>query len=133
MVAPLLVWLAWTSNPVTPAGYVGYITRGAILGKSEFVELQTGPTSTGRGWMLHAVNVSVTPYSFAEEFEVQTTLLLALAERRLFGVFIQFDVTAQRQPLPKAPVQDHQDARAMHDEDRDGEINFLVNVGHAGK
>ena len=96
VVAPLLVWLAGTSNPVTPAGYVGYITRGAILGKSEFVELQTGPTSTGRGWMLHAVNVSVTPYSFAEEFEGPDSVLTKDNLKVSFRVHTIFKIRADR-------------------------------------
>lgn len=68
-------WLLGTENPETSAGYVGYVTRGAILGKVEFVGLQTGPTSTGRGWLLNVVNVSVTPYSFPEEFEGPNSVL----------------------------------------------------------
>ena len=35
----LFVIFAGTRNPATPAGYVGYVSRGAILGKKEFVVL----------------------------------------------------------------------------------------------
>ena len=55
-------------NPVTPAGYAGYVTRGAIAGKSEFVKVQYGPTSSGAGWLLDVVNVPVTPRTFEEDF-----------------------------------------------------------------
>src|SRR2546425_9717919 len=54
---------AGCGNVQTPAGYVGYVTQGAILGRSRFYALQTGPTSSGLGWLLHVVNVSVTPYT----------------------------------------------------------------------
>ena len=55
-------------NPVTPAGYAGYVVRGAIAGKSEFVKVQYGPTSSGAGWLLSAVNVPMTPRTFEEDF-----------------------------------------------------------------
>jgi regulator of protease activity HflC (stomatin/prohibitin superfamily) len=96
LVAGVLVWLAGTANPVTPAGYVGYVTRGAILGKSEFIGLQTGPTSTGRGWLLHAVNVSVTPYSFAEEFEGANSVLTKDNLKVSFRVHTIFKIRADR-------------------------------------
>ena len=69
------VWFTSSRNPYTPAGYVGYLTRGAVLGRAEFVGLQTGPTSTGRGWLLDVTNVSVTPYTYTEEFTNTETVL----------------------------------------------------------
>ena len=51
----LLVFVIGSSNPETPAGYVGYLTRGALFGKTQFYGLQTGPTSSGLGWMLSAM------------------------------------------------------------------------------
>ena len=96
IVAAIVVWFAGTANPVTPAGYVGYVTRGAILGKAEFVGLQTGPTSAGRGWMLHAVNVSVTPYSFAEEFEGANSVLTKDNLKVSFRVHTIFKIRADR-------------------------------------
>lgn len=63
-----LIWLGGSSNPVTPAGYVGYLTKGAIFGHSRFVGVQRGPTSPGRTWMLHVTNVSITPYTYTENF-----------------------------------------------------------------
>lgn len=66
--AALLVWLLGSSNPYTPAGYVGYLTEGAVFGKSRFYGVQRGPTSAGRGWLLDVTNVSVTPYTYNEDF-----------------------------------------------------------------
>lgn len=62
------VWLGCSSNPKTPAGYVGYLTQGSLFGKTEFYGIQKGPTSPGRTWLLDVVNVSVTPYTFTEKF-----------------------------------------------------------------
>jgi regulator of protease activity HflC (stomatin/prohibitin superfamily) len=68
VIALIVVWFLGSKNPVTPAGYVGYLTQGAVLGKTKFVGLQTGPTSSGRTWLLDVINVSVTPYTYTEEF-----------------------------------------------------------------
>ena len=62
------VWFAGSSNPYTPAGYVGYITKGAVFGRSSFYGTQRGPTSAGRHWLLRVANVSVTPYTYSEDF-----------------------------------------------------------------
>ena len=69
------MWFSFSRNPYIPGGYVGYLTRGAILGRAEFVGLQTGPTSTGRGWLLDVTNVSVTPYTYTEKFTDSDTVL----------------------------------------------------------
>ena len=44
----LIVWLIGSRNPYTPAGYVGYLTKGAVFGKARFHGIQRGPTSAGR-------------------------------------------------------------------------------------
>ena len=62
------IWLLGSSNPYTPAGYVGYLTRGAVFGKSRFYGVQRGPTSAGRTWLLDVTNVSITPYTYNEDF-----------------------------------------------------------------
>lgn len=69
------VWLIGAENPVTPAGYVGYITQGAVFGKTEFYGLQMGPSSPGRTWLLDVTNVSVTPYTYTEAFKGDTAVL----------------------------------------------------------
>jgi regulator of protease activity HflC (stomatin/prohibitin superfamily) len=63
-----IVWLIGSTNPYTPAGYVGYLTKGAVFGRSSFYGTQRGPTSAGRHWLLHVSNVSVTPYTYSEDF-----------------------------------------------------------------
>src|SRR5688572_24877434 len=68
VVAVALIWLVGSANPYTPAGYVGYLTRGAVFGKSAFYGVQRGPTSAGRTWLLDVTNVSITPYTYNEDF-----------------------------------------------------------------
>lgn len=63
------------SNPETPAGYAGYVTRGAIVGKTSYVGVQHGPTSTGLGWLLRTTNVSITPYTYTEDFTGKDAVL----------------------------------------------------------
>lgn len=68
-------WFLGSSNPHTPAGYVGYLTQGAVFGKTRFYGLQEGPVSSGRTWMLRVANVSFTPYTYTEEFNAAESVL----------------------------------------------------------
>jgi len=68
VVIALCVSTLGCTNPNTPAGYVGYVTQGAIFGKVKFYGLQKGPTSTGLGWRLSVINISITPYAYTEDF-----------------------------------------------------------------
>lgn len=70
-----LVWLVGSSNPFTPAGYVGYLTKGSVFGQSRFIGTQRGPTSPGRQWLLAVTNVSVTPYTYTEDFSHDDAVL----------------------------------------------------------
>jgi len=113
----LIVWLAGSSNPFTPAGYVGYLTRGAVLGHSRFYGVQRGPTSPGRTWLLDVTNVSVTPYTYTEDFTGNEAVLsrdnLKIAFRvhtvwrvdeTSIPLFMErFSTTAGRHDLDKEP------------------------------
>jgi regulator of protease activity HflC (stomatin/prohibitin superfamily) len=68
VVSTSTVWFLGSSNPFTPAGYVGYLTKGAVFGQSRFHGVQRGPTSPGRTWLMRVTNVSITPYTYNEEF-----------------------------------------------------------------
>jgi regulator of protease activity HflC (stomatin/prohibitin superfamily) len=94
--AAALVFVVGSSNPVTPAGYVGYLTRGAVFGRERFVGLQTGPTSSGRGWLLHVINVSVTPYTYDEEFSGSDTVLSSDSLKIAFRVHLVWRVRPDR-------------------------------------
>jgi hypothetical protein len=45
-------------------------------------------------------------------------------------MIVQFDMSAEWQPLVELAMVDEQDLSTVNDEDGDGEINFFVNVGH---
>ncbi len=64
----VMIWLIGSRNPVTPAGYVGYLTKGAAFGRAQFYGVQRGPISPGRTWLLNVTNISVTPYTYTEDF-----------------------------------------------------------------
>jgi regulator of protease activity HflC (stomatin/prohibitin superfamily) len=68
LIASGVAWFIGSTNPYTPAGYVGYLTKGAVFGRSSFYGTQRGPTSAGRHWLLRVANVSVTPYTYSEDF-----------------------------------------------------------------
>jgi len=70
-----LIWLVGSSNVETSAGNVGYVTQGAVFGKDTFHSMQTGPTSSGKIWLLHVQNVSITPYTYSEDFAGDSCVL----------------------------------------------------------
>jgi regulator of protease activity HflC (stomatin/prohibitin superfamily) len=91
-----VIFLLGSRNPATPAGYVGYLTRDAVLGHAHFVGLQSGPTSSGRGWLLNVVNVSVTPYTYDEDFSGSDTVLSSDSLKIAFRVHIVWRVRPDR-------------------------------------
>ena len=97
--AAAVVWLAGSSNPYTPAGYVGYLTRGAVFGRSSFYGIQRGPTSTGRSWLLRVTNVSVTPYTYTDDFVGDDAVLSRDNLMIGFKVHTVWRVDDQRIPL----------------------------------
>ena len=94
-----LMWLLGSNNPVTRAGYVGYLTKGAVFGKSRFYGTQRGPTSAGRTWLLHVTNVSVTPYTYMEDFTKDESVLSRDNLKIGFRVHTVWRVDDTRVPL----------------------------------
>jgi regulator of protease activity HflC (stomatin/prohibitin superfamily) len=94
--AIIFIWLLGSSNPLTPAGYVGYVTQGAVFGKTRFYALQTGPTSPGRTWLLSVTNVSVTPYTYHEDFLGPTSVLSRDNLKISFSVHLVWKVRPDR-------------------------------------
>jgi regulator of protease activity HflC (stomatin/prohibitin superfamily) len=94
-----LVWFMGSRNPFTPAGYVGYLTKGAVLGQSRFYGIQKGPTSPGRMWLLDVTNVSVTPYTYTENFTGEDAVLSRDNLKIAFRVHTVWRVDDTRIPL----------------------------------
>jgi regulator of protease activity HflC (stomatin/prohibitin superfamily) len=109
-------------NPITPPGYVGYLSRGAIFGHAEFVGLQTGPTSSGLGWLLDVINVSVTPFTYAEEFSAESSVLSADSLKIAFRVHIVWRVRPEQ---VREFIERYSTLRAKDDPDR------IVQVAYA--
>ena len=99
LVCLVFVWSAGSSNPFTPAGYVGYLTKGAVFGKSGFYGTQRGPTSAGRTWLLTVTNVSVTPYTYTEEFTGNEAVLSRDNLKIAFQVHTVWRVDEAKVPL----------------------------------
>jgi hypothetical protein len=98
-VAAVVVWLAGSANPYTPAGYVGYLTKGAVFGKSRFYGVQRGPTSAGRAWLLDVSNISITPYTYNEEFVGNDAVLSRDNLKIAFAVHTVWRIDENRIPL----------------------------------
>ena len=68
-IASTVIWLMGSRNPYTPAGYVGYLTQGAFFGQSTVLRraarADIGRTRAGCST---CSNISVTPYTYTEEF-----------------------------------------------------------------
>ena len=94
-----LAWFAGSRNPFTPAGYVGYLTKGAVVGQSRFYGVQRGPVSPGRTWMLGVTNVSITPYSYTEEFKGGDAVLSRDNLNISFQLHIVWRIDDQNVPL----------------------------------
>jgi regulator of protease activity HflC (stomatin/prohibitin superfamily) len=97
--ALVVVWFIGSSNPVTPAGYVGYLTKGAVFGKSRFYGVQKGPTSPGRTWLVHVTNISITPYTYTENFSGDDAVLSRDNLKIAFRVHTVWRVDETKVPL----------------------------------
>jgi regulator of protease activity HflC (stomatin/prohibitin superfamily) len=99
VIAFSVVWALGSANPFTPAGYVGYMTKGAVMGRSHFYGIQRGPTSPGRTWLLDVTNVSVTPYTYTEDFSRDEAVLSRDNLKIAFQVHTVWHVDESRVPL----------------------------------
>jgi regulator of protease activity HflC (stomatin/prohibitin superfamily) len=99
LVATAFSWLVGSRNPYTPAGYVGYLTRGAIFGHASFAGIQRGPTSAGRSWLLDVTNVSITPYTYTENFNGDDAVLSRDNLKIAFAVHTVWRIDEARVPL----------------------------------
>jgi regulator of protease activity HflC (stomatin/prohibitin superfamily) len=95
----VLAWFLGSRNPFTPAGYVGYLTKGAIIGRAHFSGVQRGPTSAGRTWLLDVTNVSITPYTYSEDFTANEAVLSRDNLKIAFRIHTVWRVDDGRVPL----------------------------------
>jgi len=59
------------TNPMTPAGYEGYLFKKPyIFGKKEFYGTQIGQTSAGLSWRMFVINIDMRPLTKDEAFEL---------------------------------------------------------------
>jgi len=63
------------SNVSVTAGYASYIYSKPIIGKGEFKEVIFGPASTGLRWRLWGQAVSITPFTYSEDFDSDSAIL----------------------------------------------------------
>ena len=94
-----LIWLMGASNPSTPAGYVGYLTKASIFGKTRFYGTQRGPVSAGRTWLLHVTNISVTPYTYSENFTGDDAVLSRDNLKIAFAVHTVWRIDETKVPM----------------------------------
>jgi regulator of protease activity HflC (stomatin/prohibitin superfamily) len=99
LILTAVVWVLGSRNPYTPAGYVGYLTKGAVFGKARFHGIQRGPTSAGRGWLLDVANVSITPYTYNEDFTRDDAVLSRDNLKIAFRIHTVWRVDDTRIPL----------------------------------
>jgi len=99
LIVAAVLWLFGSRNPYTPAGYVGYLTKGAVFGQARFYGVQRGPISAGRGWLLEVTNVSVTPYTYTEEFVGDQAVLSRDNLKISFAVHTVWRLDESRVPL----------------------------------
>ena len=123
----IAIWLVGSSNPFTPAGYVGYLTKGAVFGKSRFYGVQIGPTSAGRTWLLDVTNVSVTPYTYSEDFTGHDAVLSRDNLKIAFRIHTVWRVDATKVPLF---MERFSTTATRTDVDRDPDSVVQVAYGH---
>ncbi len=78
---------------------MGYLTKGAVVGKSRFYGVQKGPTSAGRTWLLDVTNISVTPYTYTENFTGDDAVLSRDNLKIAFRVHTVWRIDDERIPL----------------------------------
>ena len=101
------VWFLGSSNPFTPAGYVGYLTRGAFVGRSHFYGIQRGPTSSGRAWLSTSPMSASHRTRYTEDFTGNETVLSRDNLKIAFRVHTVWRVDDTKIPLVHGALQHH--------------------------
>lgn len=134
--AGAFTWLVGSSNPSTPAGYVGYLTKDAVFGRARFIGVQRGPVSPGRSWMMRVTNVSVTPYTYEEHFTGDDAVLSRDNLKIAFAVHAAWRIDSDNVPMfmdrYSTTVSHRRRRRQRAVPDRDFGCRVLEAGGHAG-
>ena len=127
LLATMFVWILGSRNPYTPAGYVGYLTKGAVFGKARFYGIQRGPTSAGRSWLLDVTNVSITPYTYNEDFTRDDAVLSRDNLKIAFRVHTVWRVDDTRIPLF---MERFSTTSSERDQEKDPDAVVKIAYGH---
>ena len=127
LLATMFVWVLGSRNPYTPAGYVGYLTKGAVFGKARFYGIQRGPTSAGRSWLLDVTNVSITPYTYNEDFTRDDAVLSRDNLKIAFRVHTVWRVDDTRIPLF---MERFSTTSSERDQEKDPDAIVKIAYGH---
>jgi regulator of protease activity HflC (stomatin/prohibitin superfamily) len=127
LAAITFIWLVGSRNPYTPAGYVGYLTKDAVFGHSRFYGVQRGPTSAGRQWLVNVTNVSVTPYTYSEDFVGDDSVLSRDNLKISFKVHTVWRVDDTKVPLF---MERYSTTVARNDTERDPDAIVKIAYGH---
>lgn len=93
------IWVLGSENPFTPAGYIGYVTQGSIMGSAKFLDTQDGPTSYGRTWLAKVINVSITPYTYEHLFDENSAVLAKDSVKIKFAVHVIWKVRNNKESI----------------------------------
>ena len=97
-----------------------------MFGQSRFYGTQRGPTSPGRTWLLDVTNVSVTPYTYTEDFTKDDAVLSRDNLKISFRVHTVWRVDDTKIPLF---MERYSTTVAAHEQER--EPDAIVKVAYA--
>ena len=69
-------------------------------------------------------------WTFTNKFNVQSAFLFGFAQSSNFRIFVQFDMPAQWEPLVQFAMVNNQNLFIVNDKNRNGKIDFFMNVRH---
>jgi molybdate transport system substrate-binding protein len=72
-------------------------------------------------------------WAFTNEFDIEAAFFAGLAQGALFGVFVQLDMAANRQPFVELSMMHEEHPAIFDDENGDCEIDLFMKMRHAGR
>jgi molybdate transport system substrate-binding protein len=70
-------------------------------------------------------------WAFTQKFDVEPAFFARFAQRGLFGILVQLNMAANRQPFVELAVMHEEHSPVFDDENGDREIDLFVNMRHA--